>query len=219
VLDYVMFIFRKNKEIYELLEKYLQLTLEELVEFEKTFSKALKKGVTERVEALAERAHQVESDADDVRREIEIKMYAKSLLPESRQDLLEVIELIDRIPDKAETILNMLITQRTALIEPIKNDMKELLRLSVETARLVVETTRDCFGKMENIRDLARKIDDNESMGDKLERKMISLVFRQKLDMGEKFEQKEFILQLGAICDLCERAKDKLVITSIKREV
>jgi len=214
-----MFIFGRNKEIHDLLEKYLLLTLEELDEFEKTFVKALKKGVNERVEALAERAHQAESDADDVRREIEIKMYEKSLLPESREDLLEVIELIDRIPDKAETILNMLITQRTVLIDPLKNDMKELLRLSVETVALVVEATRDCFGKAEKTRELARKIDDNESVGDKLERKMISNLFQQKMDTGEKLEQKEFILQLGSICDLCERVKDKLVITSVKRNL
>ena len=91
-----MFGFGKNREIYELLEQYLQFTLDELEDFRKTFSKALKKGVTERVEELAKRAHKAESRADDVRREIEIKMYAKSLLPESRGDLLEAMELINK---------------------------------------------------------------------------------------------------------------------------
>ncbi len=214
-----MFMFKKNREILELLDKYLQLTMEDLEEFGKAFSKALKKGVTEKVEALAKGTHAKESDADDIRREIEIRMYENSLLPESRRDLLEVIELIDRLPGKAESILNMLITQRTKIIEPIKGDMKELLHLSIKTTRLALAAARDCFGKAEQVRSLALDIDENETLGDHLERKMITAIFQQKIDTGEKLEQKEFVLQLGAICDLCERLKDKLVITSIKRSV
>ena len=55
--------------------------------------------------------------------------------------------------------------------------------------------------------------------GDHLERKMIKTIFAMDIDTGDKILQKEFVLELGAICDLCESVKDKLVITNIKRSI
>ena len=113
----------------------------------------------------------------------------------------------------------MLHTQRTELVDVIKEDMAELLRISIETVGYVIDATTSCFQPDGRMNKLASLIDKNESLGDHLERKMITSVFEMDIDVGEKLIQKEFILELGAICDLCERVKDKLVITSIKRTI
>jgi len=214
-----MFLFSKNKELLARLEEYLSLASNSINLFSEAFSHVLKKGINEHFEILARRVHQEESNADDVRRQIELDLYEKSLMPESREDLLEIIEILDRVPNRAESILNMFITQKTKILPEIKKDMKELVKLSLETFAYSIDATRDCFGKMEKIKEFNRLIDNNESIGDRLERKMIQKIFAAKLDPGDKLIQKEFVLELGAICDLCERVKDRLVICSVKRNV
>ena len=214
-----MFMFAKNRKLLEGLEEYLKVVQETLDEFVLAIKYAMNEGLDEHFEVLARQTHSKESNADDIRRQIEQDMYAKSLLPESRSDLLEIIEQLDRIPSQAESILNMFLTQRTPLIEAIKPDMLELVGISAETVTQTIEATRDCFNSSGKIKELSRLIDNNESIGDRLERKMIKTIFAQKIDAGEKLIQKEFILEVGAICDLCERVKDKLVITSIKRTI
>lgn len=47
----------------------------------------------------------------------------------------------------------------------------------------------------------------------------MNYVMKKGLDSGDKLIQKEFVLEVGQICDLCEHVKDKLVITSIKRSI
>ena len=214
-----MFLFKKNLKLMEKLKEYLEVNQETINEFVKATKYLLDNGIDEHFEVLTKQTHSKESNADDIRREIEHEMYAKSLLPESRRDLLEIIEQLDRIPNRAESILNMFLTQQTLLIEDIKSDMQELINLTSETVVYTIEATRDCFDMSGKMKELARLIDNNESIGDRLERKMITTIFAADIDTGEKMLQKEFVLQVGAICDLCERVKDKLVITSIKRSI
>lgn len=215
-----MFLFKRNKKLLERLEEYLKVNREAMEEFAKGLTHVMNKGLDEHFEILARQTHTNESNADDIRRKIEHEMYEKSLLPESRQDLLEIIEMLDRIPNQAESILNTLLNQQTPLVDFIKPDMKELLDISIQNVDFTIAATKDCFQSGGKIKDLSRHIDNNESVGDRLERKMIKLIFANKeLDAGEKLIQKELIMEIGHICDLCEMVKDKLVITSIKRSI
>lgn len=214
-----MFLFNKNKKLLDMLDCYLTVVGDTLDEFSDAFRYLLKNGIDEHFKVLVSQTHKKESNADDLRRDIELQMYEKSLLPESRRDLLEVIEMIDKIPNRAESILSMHNSQHQELIDEIKEDMEELLTLSLETVTYVIKMTNACFKRDGDATELARLIDNNESIGDHLERKMIERVFTLKMDVGEKILQKESVLQVGAICDLCEAVKDKLVITNIKRSV
>ena len=134
-----MFSFKKNQKLMDMLEQYLAVVDETLDEFSEAFLYLLKNGIDEHFKVLGSQTHKKESNADDLRRDIELQMYEKSLLPESRRDLLEVIEMIDRIPNRAESILSMFITQRTELLDEIKEDMEELLKISIETVKHAVE--------------------------------------------------------------------------------
>ena len=214
-----MFIFKKNQILFERLEDYLKVNQETIDQFVEAMEYMMKEGIDEHFDLLARQTHTKESNADDIRRKIEQEMYAKSLLPESRRDLLEIIEQLDRLPNRAESILNMFLTQKTKLLEQIKPDMVELINLSKETVKCTLEATIDCLNIKGKMKEYSRLIDNNESIGDRLERKMITTIFEANIDTGEKLLQKEFVLQIGAICDLCERLKDKLVITSIKRSI
>jgi len=202
-----------------MLDSYLAVVSDTLHEFSSAFRYLLEKGIDEHFKVLVSQTHKKESNADDLRRDIELQMYEKSLLPESRRDLLEVIEMIDKIPNRAESILSMHNSQHLELINEIKEDMEELLKLSLETVNYLVQMTNACFKGEGNMTELSRLIDNNESIGDHLERKMIEDIFTLKMDTGGKILQKESVLQVGAICDLCEAVKDKLVITNIKRSV
>lgn len=214
-----MFLFHKNRKLLDMLNRYLAVVNDTTDEFSAAFNYLLENGIDEHFKVLGSKTHKMESNADDLRRDIELLMYEKSLMPESRRDLLEVIEMIDRIPNCEESILSLIISQDIELSDHIKDDMSELVSLSIDTVELVIKATNACFNAVGDMDELARLIDNNESVGDHLERKMIEKIFSLTIDTGEKILQKEYVLQLGHICDLCESVKDKLVITNIKRSI
>ncbi|OGV48730.1 MAG: hypothetical protein A2X49_03905 [Lentisphaerae bacterium GWF2_52_8] len=214
----MFFSFAKNKELSGKLDRYLKTAEEGLLVFDSAIRHLLIHGVDEHFCTLALKIHKFESNADDIRRSIELDMYQKSLLPETREDLLSIIEIMDKIPNEAEAIANDFVSQKTVLFPEIREGFLELIQLSIETSRLAMDATRDCFGRRQRIAELARQVDNNESLGDAMERSMITKVFAASLDTGEKIIQKDFIIKLGNICDLCEDVLDRIVICSVKRE-
>ena len=61
------------------------------------------------------KVHRLEAACDDLRREIEYLLYGKALLPESRGDLLGLLETFDRLPNIAETVAFLFSCQKMLL--------------------------------------------------------------------------------------------------------
>ncbi|OGV37511.1 MAG: hypothetical protein A2X48_19360 [Lentisphaerae bacterium GWF2_49_21] len=214
-----MFIFRKNKALLEQYTSYLSLCSETLVLFREAMEHSFKNGLDEHFDVLAAKVHEKESDADDTRRLIECTMYEQSLLPESREDLLDIIERIDMIPNCVDHLATLLTIQKIPVLPVLKNDTMELLGTSLEAFKYTREAALDSLMKMEKIKELQALIGDNESIGDRLEHKMIRTVFAMDINTGDKLVQKDMINQLGDICNLCEHVMDRIVICSIKRKL
>ncbi len=211
--------FKKNQKLNLKLEEYLEVAKDTFFTYCNAYEYLLNNSIDEHFSILVEKVSKLESNADDIRREIEFVMYEQSLMPETRGALLNIIEMIDKIPNRAEHSLNLFTIQRIELKNEIKEDAKEMLIISKESFIDTIEATLDCFGKMENIEALNTKIDNNESIGDKLERKMLRTIFSLECDLSEKIIQKEMIVKLAGFCDLCESVMDLIVICSVKRKI
>lgn len=214
-----MFYLKRNRDLLEKIRNYFNQLSRSMDFFEEAFRHYLKKGADEHYEVLVRKMHGDESGADDTRRQIELEIYEKSLLPEFQGDVLTIIEKIDRIASKAEAVLYMVQLQKIKLLHPLVKDTEELLAISMETYKYTVEAALSFFGNMEEVRKLAKIVDNNESIGDRLERKMVKIIFEEKMDVGEKILQKDLIVEIGNICDLCENAMDSIVISAVKRKI
>ncbi len=214
-----MFMFRKNKELLAKLDNYFKILTETMEIFAEAVRHVRVNGIDGHFEVLAERMHQSEHNADELRRAMEMEMYEKSLLAEFQSDFLQIIELIDRIASKGEHILYMLLLQRTEIHPCLKSDVDELVKVSIDAYRNTVEAAVNAFGDMRKVHELSRLVDNSERLGDGLERKMIKELFLEEMDTGEKILQKEVVKELGSICDLCQEATDNIVICVAKRRV
>ncbi len=214
-----MFGYRKNKELFDNIMRYLQEVSETSVCFTQAMHYYLANGINEEFENQVKNVHSLESSADNHRREIEITMYKKSLLPDSRADILELIERIDRLPNRNESILWQILTENVTLPDMLKDEFAHLVDLSEQTVSLVAECANDIFLKGERVKELTDHIDSNESTSDKIERTLIRRLFTSDMDLGEKLLVKDVILQTGKITDDAESIADRITIFNIKRQV
>ncbi|NIW24204.1 MAG: DUF47 family protein, partial [Gammaproteobacteria bacterium] len=81
---------------------------------------------------LANPVHEFESAADDMRRAIELELYSGKLLPQSRADLLALIEAIDSIPNTAENIVDFFSIQKLRIDAALHLDVEQLLLKGLE---------------------------------------------------------------------------------------
>ncbi len=215
-----MFAWKQNARIYEDIREYLGIVRECLGAFQAGMKYLLKHGYDAHFTRLVNEAHKKESDADGVRRHIEFQLYERSLLPDSREDLLLLLERLDAIPNRAEEVLRDLEIQRIEIPEPIHDAVKELTKLGIRAFEMVAEAVEDAIGRGEKIKDLARRVDDLESVADKTEQNCRRWIFRKSnLDPCQKILLSNLVNGIGDLCDEGEDAAYFLRVFVIKRRI
>lgn len=213
------FFFKKELQLEKLIYNYL----ENLGMIQKHFVKAmnicLKEGVSDDFCFLMDQTHKFESRADDLRDETNELMYSRALIPESREDIMALLERVDEIPRSFEQILNMIRKQKIAFPEFLVLDIRELIRVSMESCDLMAKQIDVMIKKKVGVRSLMSTIDQNESHCDHIERRIITKLFESELEPFIKLQLKELVIVLGEISDQAERVSKRINIMTMKRRV
>lgn len=165
-----------------------------------------------------EEVHIAESKADDIRRDIELTLYQKALIPESRGDVLGIIESIDKIPGMFESLCYQLSSQMIEIPAAFKVRFLQLIDVNIESCSLVRNTVLDLFYSRD-IQEKIKKIDEKESESDRLERILIRDIFKASMDKADKILLKEIVVNIGNISDLAEITADRVNLAVIKRRM
>ncbi len=213
-----MFFFgKKESEIIKTFMKHLDAVEETLLAFRDFMSMYLD-GEGD-FEALAEKAVEAESKADRLRRSTETMMYSGAFLPNFRGDLLGLIESVDVIADRAETVVRLVNLQKTEFPDDIKEDVKEQVKISIKTYRALKKAIKTMFEDMDESAKCIVETEKLEHEEDELEWRLIRRLFSLDVDRAVKLEVRELIGLIGDIADLSEDASDRVEIILLKRRV
>lgn len=213
------FLFKKERQVQELIFKYLDNLKKTQEHFEKAMDCYFDYGLGENCDFLIAQTHKFESRADDIRNDIVEMMYSKVLIPESRGDIFRLLESLDLILNHFEAVLFMIQGQKIKIPDFIVPDLREFLRVSLECCDLVLRQVEAYFKKTEDIKALVSTIDSHESRCDHLEREIVSKIFDSDMDPFQKMQFKELVGQMSEISDQADRVSRSVYIINIKRRV
>jgi predicted phosphate transport protein (TIGR00153 family) len=213
------YFFKKEMQLEKLIYNYLKNLGMIQNHFVKAMNICLKDGSSDDFCFLVDQTHKFESRADDLRDEINELMYSRALIPESREDIMALLERLDRIPRAFEQILNMIRTQKIFFPENLILDIQELIRVSMESCDLMAKQVDVMIKKKEGIRTIMATIDQNESHCDHIERRIIVKLFESDLDPFFKLQLKELVIVLGEISDQADRVSKRVNIMTMKRRI
>lgn len=209
----------KKNRVYERTENYLDKIRETIEMFRKTIENYFDRGLSREFKEMIEATHLSESMADDIRREIEVEMYQKSLIPESRGDILGLIEATDSVLNKAQSVLYQIETESLNIPGELKDDFLKLINNNIAAFEGAIEGFRILFTSLKDVRDKVKEVDKRESSSDRMERDLIRKVFSSNCDIGQKILLKDLIIEIGNISDMSEEVTDRLNIVAAKRLV
>jgi hypothetical protein len=211
--------FKKEQQVQEALDEYLEVLKSAHDNFRKAMQVYFEKGLCDDFNFAIEQTHKWESKADDIRYGVESLMYEKALIPESRGDVLGLLESIDELPGLFDRCLYMLETQRIQLPMEVHADVREMINVSVDAGYALIDQVVALFKGSDDVRDLIKGIDEKESHVDHIERRLLRQIFDSEIDGCTKLLIKEYIIQLGEITDLIEKVSRRVYILSVKRRV
>lgn len=210
--------YKKEKQVNELILKHLE-TVDKCLKISlKAVEEYLSANIKE-AKRLAIKVDEIETKTDYIRHEIVSIMYSGAYLPLLREDILHLIEHLDKIADAAEACCDFFLAQRPDIPEEMKLDFAKIMKNSISSFTPLREAIGPFFMDKIDIQDIREKTTQAgiiESAVDKEEWDITRNIFKTELDYGHKLHLKLCLDSIVEVSDRAEDGADALEIMIIK---
>jgi predicted phosphate transport protein (TIGR00153 family) len=211
-------LFRRTRELERQIDDYLDMVVEGGMLFKKGV-RLYMEGRTDEFEECLATLDKSETDADHLRRDIETRLYTHTLIPESRGDVLGLLETIDDVLNRSEENLLEYSVEKPEFLPEISDLYLELTESTVACIEAMIMATRAYFRDPKSTRDHIAKARFHEKEADGIAEKIKRMVFATDIELSQKMHHRYFALHIDQIADAAEDVCDRLAIATIKRSL
>ena len=161
----------------------------------------------------------VENRGDKLRRKIETYLYQKTLIPNLRSDVLELLESFDHLINIQESTCYNLYIERPYFPVICHPSIIELQQLTARCIERVVLAARCFFRDRSSVRDHCHKVIMLETMADKESTKLKKMIFDSDMGLAEKMHIRHFVEMIDQVANCSEDIADRLNIIAIKHSL
>ncbi len=219
--DSVGGLFDSRAKTLELsIDRYLTLVEQSVLLLED----AIKKYLNDRIELFEHQRSEIdktEREADNLRREIKHRLYSEMLIPDSRGDVLALIETLDNVTDRAKDVSSHFSIEKPEIYPFLKGDFRELMDACVKTVGEVTLAVRAFFRELYRVTEHVEKVHYWEHQADEIEERIKRKAFQSegiKL-FSKRVHMRYFAERISEIADEAEAVADRLAVYSIKRSL
>jgi len=211
-------LFRATRKLETQIDEFLNAVNEGALVFKFGINNYLGGENREFKERIAKIA-QLESKADDLRRNIESQLYEQTLIPEHRGDVLGILESTDNVIDTMKETLFQFDVESPAIPDNLIPYYIELTEMSVLSTDNLVIAIRAFFRDVKSVKDHLHKVIFYEKEADRIGDNLKREAFKMDLELAHKFHLRYFALHIQNISDRAESVADRLAIYTIKRTI
>ena len=211
-------IFSVTKNLVIKIDSYIDLVGDSVLHFEQ----GVKLYLSGKEDEFNERLNTIkilEGRADGLRQDIESQLYVQTLIPESRGDVLEILEEMDAIIDFSKSIMFDFFIEKPHIPSILHDRIKKLTEIAVNTTQALVQATRSYFYDVNSVKDHLHKVTFFENESDNIAEKAKRELFDIDTNLSIKLHIKNFIVSIDTISDIAEDISNKVAIAAIKRIV
>jgi hypothetical protein len=163
---------------------------------------------------------EVEHNGDNLRRSLEELLYTKTLIPESRGDVLELLESMDSLLGRFKGAVWRFDIERPEIPPEYYQQFLELIDCAVESVEAMVLSARSFFKDISAVADHMHKVSFWESESDKISTALQREIFqRDDLRLSHRSQLRDFVRHIDKIADRAEDVADRMSIYVIKRSL
>jgi len=210
-------VWKKTKELENKIDQYLDFIIEASLHFKEGLSLYIR-NVIDKFEEKSVIVDGLESKGDAFRREIENVIYTELLIPESRGDVLAIIENADSVLNKITEVMIEFAIQRPYIPDSIQDSFEPLLNYTDRCVQEMVSATRMYFKNIQEVRNHIKAVMHYEHECDEVGNEMKKKVFLDAtIDSCCKIQIAQFVKMVQEVSDKAEDVCDRLSIYVIKR--
>lgn len=214
------FLFKQSAAI----ESEIDTMLDDITQAALLFHAGVKEYLAGESIAFSERLERVstiESKVDQSRRDIRNKLYRKMLIPESRGDVLSLLENIDNVVDRTKEVLTEFDVEHPIFPQNLLSNLIKLSEASMNAMENTVLASRAFFKEVYLVQEFVNKTFFYEHEADTIEATIKKEIFSEAstLELAERIQLKRFVEHLASISDEAESVCERISVAAIKRTI
>ncbi len=212
-------LFGRTKALENQIDEFLDKLSESGLLFGRAVEHYLAAAATAKFEEKLRHVNGLESEADNLRRSIETRLYAHTLIPDSRGDVLGLLENLDSVLNLIEGALWGFSIETPDIPSVFNTDYQALTEEVCRSVESLVLASRAFFRNIDGVADHMHKVMFFEKEADKVSTKLKRSIFGADLPLSQKSHLRHFVELIDNIADRSEDVADRLAIYAIKRTI
>jgi predicted phosphate transport protein (TIGR00153 family) len=212
-------LFSGTRELEQKIDEMHDKVLESSLYFKEAFEIYLKEKRSDNYRRASKKIKNIESKADDLRREIESRLYIHNLIPDLRADVLQLVENIDKVINEFDEVAHKFYIEQPDIPEKYQAKFRKLVNQVCECAENMVICSRAFFRDFATVRDYSRKVYFAEHESDKTWAALKQDVFDSDMELAHKIQLCSLIGEVADVADKAEDCVDAILIFTIKRDI
>ena len=210
-------LFAGTRALEDQIDEFFDKVTEAGLVFEKAVAIYLAQGLNGTYDAFLDQVQEIESREDALRRSIESELFARTLIPDLRADVMTMLEDTDGIVNMFQANLFRLSIQQPDIPTEFHAGLRDLTQTAITCVDSAVLAARAFFRDMRAVRDHTTRTIFLESEADKLSTRLQRSVFSSDLPLERKMHIRYFIERIDDVANEAEDLADTLQIYTIKR--
>lgn len=212
-------LFKQHKQIEGEIDEFLDMIIEGGLLFKKGVKFYLESRQEEFDKRLTE-LRTLEKNADVLRRNVETKLYLRTLIPEARGDVLGLLEHSDAVLNKLTDTLLEFSVEMPETLEDLNELHIDLASNAIDASENMVKAIRAYFRDLSAVRDNIKQVQFAREETNRIAEKYKRDIFRREnMRLSHRIHLRYFAYHIEQIADEAEDVCDRLAIAAIKRYI
>lgn len=215
-----MFTKKSTHKTVENLDKFFDIADQCLLVFEEGVKSYLYEEEGRFANAV-ESISKLESEADDLRHQIDMDIYRQAGISGLRGDILRLNERLEHIVYVMNNDLFQFEVERPFIPLSLRSDYLMLLELSVKATNTVMPVVRKYFRNPKAVLDSLHKVYFYQKEADRKSKALKRKVFQEMSDLklSEKFHLRYFALHIEDLAYGAVKIADQLAVMSVRNDI
>ena len=209
-------LFKKQYAVEEKVQRLLRLLVDMAHLYQAAYESYFE-GSLEEFYKRNQELGQIEKQLDELGHQIQMTLLHESLMPNSRDDLLWFLTKLDKVPSSFKHSLVDILFEKPEIPEELHSSMKNMLIHTHLAVQALAHATDSLFSDLRSVRQHVEEVSRQESEVDKIEYKLLQMVFEnKKYELAIKYQLKGILKQIGRVTNLAEDVADTVLILATK---
>lgn len=209
--------FQRTRLLISEIDDYLDKVSEAVLVLEQTIGQYLESGAGVYLDERVEQIMEVERRGDELRRNVSNITYSQMLMPDTRGDMLGLLDEVDAIMDASVHTVIRIAMERPELEPDFIAGFKSLATEATKAADTMLQGARAYFKEPHAVRDHVNKTSFHSGEATKMTLQLGKRVFDSELPLDRKRQLADLAIFIRRVASLAEDIGDLAAIYAVKR--